>query len=212
MVIDQSHELMDGEPGHETGPADVLLADYVAFSGMAGPDPRTVTVGEVADGLCQIIDTEGPMIAKRAFDIYLRGCGIRRLGGELKSTMNKALSSAVGQGRVICENVTSRTGLILSTVRSKGAAPVRPRRRGPRSFEEIPPSELQAIAQRLSDALNLVPGSDELLSAIVEILDLPLMSAQVRSALRETFGNQADEAQAAGFGGKPPGSRAQRRA
>ena len=32
-----------------------------------------------------IIETQGPMIAKRAYDIYLRGCGIRRLGGELKS-------------------------------------------------------------------------------------------------------------------------------
>ena len=31
------------------------------------------------------------MLAKRAYDIYLRGCGIRRMGGELKRTMNRAL-------------------------------------------------------------------------------------------------------------------------
>lgn len=68
---------------------------YVTYNGPAEPDPRTVNAGVVADGLFRIIDCEGPMIAKRAYDIYLRGCGIRRLGGELKSTMNKALTVAI---------------------------------------------------------------------------------------------------------------------
>ncbi len=82
-------------PGRSTSG---LLSDYVAYSGPNGPDPRTVSIGEVADGLCLIIEAEGPMVAKRAYDIYLRGCGIRRLGGELKSTMNKALASIIRQG------------------------------------------------------------------------------------------------------------------
>jgi hypothetical protein len=95
-----------------------LLSDYVAYSGPNGPDPRTVSIGEVADGLCLIVDAEGPMIAKRAYDIYLRGCGIKRLGGELKSTMNKALASIIHQERVVSENEPGNTGLIFSTVRA----------------------------------------------------------------------------------------------
>jgi hypothetical protein len=35
----------------------------------------------VADSLCRIIEVEGPMVAKRAYDIYLRGCGIREEWG-----------------------------------------------------------------------------------------------------------------------------------
>lgn len=184
------------------GLASSLLADYVAFSGTAGPDPRTVTIGEVADGLCQIIDAEGPMIAKRAFDVYLRGCGIRRLSGELKSTMNRALASAISQGRVISENVTSEGGLILSTVRSKGAPAVRPRRRGPRSFDEIPPGELRAVARHLSTALNLRPGSEELLRAIVESMDLQLMPAQIGAALEADI-EPADADDSVGKAGAP---------
>src|SRR5262249_11419220 len=129
----------------EIGEAGVFLSDYVVYSGATGPDPRTGSIGEVADALCQIIGAEGTIIATRAYTIYLRGCGIKRLAGGLKDTMNKALASAVGQGRVISENVTSRTGLLLSTVRTKGTPAVRPRRRGPRTFEEIPPSELRAV-------------------------------------------------------------------
>src|SRR4029077_16787973 len=113
----------------QRGSADGLLSDYVVHTGPPGADPRTVSIGVVAESLCQIIDAEGPMIAKRAYDIYLRGCGIKRLGGELKSTMNKALANAIRQGRVVSENEPGKSGLILSTVRSKGTPAVKPRRR-----------------------------------------------------------------------------------
>jgi very-short-patch-repair endonuclease len=178
-----------GAPVREAGLSDGRLADYVAFSGTAGPDPRTVPLGDVADGLCQIIDTEGPMIAKRAYDIYLRGCGIRRLGSEIQNTLNKALASVIGQGRVVSENVTSKGGLLLSTVRSKGAPAVKPRRRGARTFEEIPPSELRAVARRLSETLNLRAGSDEHLRALAESLDLPLMTS---AAMHEVLASEDD--------------------
>jgi very-short-patch-repair endonuclease len=199
---------VDASATGEAGPAGALVADYVPFSGTAGPDPRTVTLGEVVDGLCRIIDAEGPMIARRAYDVYLSGCGIRRLGGELQGTMNRALATAIGQGRVISDNVTSRGGLIESTVRSEGAPAIRPRRRGPRSFDEIPPGELRAVAEHISAALNLQPGSDEHLRAIVQAMDLPLMLAQVGEAL------QADVAAAHGDAsdGPAPGPLEQRRA
>ena len=55
--------------------ASFNLEEYVSYEGAAGPDPRTVSVGVVADSLVRIIEIEGPMLAKRAYDIYLRGCG-----------------------------------------------------------------------------------------------------------------------------------------
>jgi very-short-patch-repair endonuclease len=170
-------------PAPAAHPAGAYVADYVAFSGMAGPDPRTAPLGEVIDGLCQIIRTEGPMIAKRAYDVYLHGCGIRRLGNELQGTMNRALSTAVGQGRVICENAPGEGGIVRAMVRLPGAPAVRARRRGPRSVDEIPPSELRAVARRLSAALNLTPGSDEHLRAVIQAMDLPLMLSQVSAML-----------------------------
>ena len=165
--------------------ADGLLPDYVAYNGPSGADPRTVSIGEVADGLCLIIETEGPIIAKRAYDIYLRGCGIKRLGGELKSTMNKALASIMRQGRVISENEPGNSGLIFSTVRSKGSPPVKLRSRGPRTFEEIPPGELRAIGKHLSETRDMRCGSDEHLRAILECFDLKRLTTQVGTTLLE---------------------------
>jgi len=127
------------------------------------------------------------MIAKRAYEIYLRGCGVRRLGGEMQRTLNSALASAIRQGHVLSDNVTSKGGLILSTVRKKGAPAVKPRRRGPRTFEEIPPGELRAVARLVSETLNLKSCSDEHLRALAEIFDLPLMTS---AALHEALNSQ----------------------
>ena len=167
------------------GASDLSLKDYVSFQGQAGPDPRTVSLGAVAEGLCRIIEAEGPMFAKRAYDIYLRGCSIKRLGPELKSTMNKALSSAIRQGNVISENEPGVSELLFSTVRSKGSPPTRLRCRGPRTFEEIPPAELRAASKLVSETLHLEPGTDEHLRAILEYFDLKRLTAQVGTTLLE---------------------------
>jgi very-short-patch-repair endonuclease len=192
--IDASRAGGDAERAPAAHPAGAHVADYVAFNGMAGPDPRTATLSEVVDGLCQIIRTEGPMIAKRTYDVYLQGCGIRRLGGELQGLMNQALSTAVGQGRVVCENVAGQGGIAQATVRLPGAPAVRARRRGPRSVDEIPSSEVRAVARRLSAALGLTPGSGEHLRAVIQAMDLPLMLSQVSAML------EADAADPAGAG------------
>ena len=53
-------------------PRNSILADYVSYRDQTGPDPRTAALDVVADSLCRIIEVEGPMLAKRAYDIYLK--------------------------------------------------------------------------------------------------------------------------------------------
>jgi very-short-patch-repair endonuclease len=192
----QIHDAFDESPKREFPRAaekeDALLASYVSYNGPTGPDPRTVNIGEVADSLCLIIEAEGPVIAKRAYDIYLRGCGIKRLGGELRSIMNKALATAVRQDRVVAENEPGQSGLIYSTVRSKGVAPVRLRRRGPRSFDEIPPRELRAVGKHLSEIRQMKFGSDDHLRAILERFDLKRLTPQVGVTLLEILDRRTE--------------------
>lgn len=160
---------------------------YVAFSGGAGPDPRDSTIGTVAGGLCRIIETEGPMLAKRAYDIYLRGCGIRRMGGELKKFMNKSLEWAIRSGHVVKEDESGTGGLLYSVVRLKGAPPVVLRERGPRDFEEIPPSEIQFAANRVAQDQGLEPGSDAHFRAVLEYFDLKRLTKQVETRLLDVL-------------------------
>jgi hypothetical protein len=99
--------------------------------------------------------------------------------------MNKALASAIRQGNVISENEPGVSGLLFSTVRSKGNPPVQLRSRGPRTFEEIPPAELRAASKLVSETLRLAPGTIEHLRAILEYFDLKRLTAQVGTTLLE---------------------------
>lgn len=156
---------------------------YIAFEGIAGPDPRIASTKEVELGLRKIIEAEGPMLAKRAFDIYLRGCEIRRMGGELKRAMNRALQLSIRQGHIASEDEAERDGLLHSVVRAMDVPQVLVRERGPRDFEQIPPSELQLVARRLSRDNGLAIGTDPHLRAVLREFDLLRLTRQVEKGL-----------------------------
>jgi len=165
--------------------ANLPFSDYVEYAGPPENDPRNVNALVVSEGIVRIIEVEGPVVAKRVYDIYLRGCGINRMGHELKRTMNKALSHAIRQGRVVCEDEAGKGGLLFSVVRVKGAPPIRLRSRGPRSFEEIPPSELKVVAMYLAHRHGFSSGSDEHLRVVLECFDLKRLTTQVGTTLLE---------------------------
>jgi very-short-patch-repair endonuclease len=159
------------------------FAPYIEYSGPLFGDPREINIGDVTDGLCRIIEVEGPMLAKRAYDIYLRGCGIKRMGRELKSTMNKALHGAKRQGLILVEDELKTNGLVRSFVRSKDAPEIKLRERGPRSFEEIPPSEILIASHIALTKHGCTKGSDDHLHTILGLFDLKRLTAQTGSQL-----------------------------
>jgi len=173
--------------GSSIGSRDGSLhfGDYSAYSGPSGTDPRSVNKIVVSEGIVRIVEVEGPVVAKRVYDTYLRGCGIRRMGHELKSTMNRALAHAIRQGLLVSENEVNEQGLVSSVVRVKGSPPINLRTRGPRSLEEIPPSELQVVARYLAERHGFASGSDEHLRAVLERFDLKKLTTQAGTTLLE---------------------------
>lgn len=167
--------------------ASLPLNRYTPYVGPAGSDPRAVSVKAVSEGLVRIIEVEGPLLAHRAYDIYLQGCGIKRMGGQLKHLMNKALAHAVRSGRVVSVDEAARGGLLQSIVRVKGTPPIKVRSRGPRSLEEIPPSELKVVARYLVEQHGFAFGSEEHLRAVLEVFELKRLTTQVSTLLQKTL-------------------------
>ena len=160
---------------------------YFAFSGPAGPDPRTANLRDVTEGLIRIVTVEEPVLAKRAYDVYLRGCGIRRMGGEIRRIMNRALQAAISRKFILKEDELGKGGLIYSIVRTNGSAPVSARERGPCTFEEIPPSELQTAARLLLREYEFERGSDEHLRAVLEYFELKRLTVQVGAGILDAL-------------------------
>src|SRR5262249_34851370 len=99
--------------------------------------------------------------------------------------------NAIRQGQVLSENETGKQGLLYSVVRMKGSPPIKLRSRGPRTFEEIPPSELQTVARYLAEQRNLKAGSDEHLRAVLECFDLKRLTTQTSATLLAILGGDA---------------------
>ncbi len=171
----------------ESGSAPAIFAPYHSCEGQAWADPRTADIASVTEGLCEIIQAEGPMMAKRCYDIYLRGCGIKRMGRDLKSTLNKALQRAVRQRRVVAEDELKVKGLVKTVVRITDTPQVRLRARGPRRFDEIPPSEILVASQLALEDSSVQKGSDEHFHAILALFDLKRLTAQTGTMLLEVI-------------------------
>jgi tetratricopeptide (TPR) repeat protein/very-short-patch-repair endonuclease/phosphopantetheinyl transferase (holo-ACP synthase)/Cdc6-like AAA superfamily ATPase len=164
---------------------DLQFCDYSVHSGPRPDDPRGGNTVMISEGIVRIVEVEGPVVAKRVYDIYLRGCGIRRMGHELRRIMNEALEHAIREGRLVSEDEANEDSLVFSVVRVNGIPPIKLRTRGPRSFEEIPPSELQVVARYLAERYGFASGSDEHLRAVLERFDLKRLTTQVGTALLE---------------------------
>lgn len=165
----------------------LLLVEYVEYSGPPGKDPREVNNREIIDGLLRIIEVEGPVIASRAYGVYLRGCGIKRMGRDLRRILNRALSKAVREGYVICQDEIGKGGIISSTVRMKDCLTVKMRSRGPRSLDEIPKSELLEVARCLAEERKMTYGSEEHLRALMDIYDSKRLTGRVEELFRSVL-------------------------
>lgn len=159
----------------------VRRGPYITFKGEAGPDPHITNSNRVAQGLLRIIEAEGPILVKRVYDVYLRGCGIKRMGRQLRGALHKAIRNLI-RNKLVVQQYEAGTGdLLKSIVRLPSVAAVVVRERGPRSFDEIPPSELQLVARRLlkNGPGHLERGSDDHMKAVLAFFGLRRLTTQV---------------------------------
>ena len=114
------------------------------------------------------------------------------MGGELKRMMNKALSQAIRQGLVVKQDEWGKGDLLQSIVRLADTPPVVVRERGSRSFDEIPPSELQLVArQLLQEHKNEFEANSEAhLRAVLGAFDLRRLTTPVEVKLLDLLQRQ----------------------
>lgn len=163
---------------------DPLMATYRVYSGPSTLDPRSADSGLVQDALVEIIETEGPMLARRAYEIYVKHCGLQNLTRNVRSALNGAAFRAVQKGRIWSNDECKTGGLLMSVVGIKEAPFIKLRERGPRALKEIPPSEIQAMAHRIAAHYGLRFGSAQHLKAVLSCYELEC-TQHLRYALSE---------------------------
>lgn len=129
----------------------------------------------------EIIKTEGPVVLKRVFRLYARAAGIKKVGGQLRGIFLRASEIALSSEQIEEERGQEKLGLDCM-VRSAESPPVVVRKRGPRSFEEIPPSEISEVMRSIVKTHPSI-GKEILYRRVLEFYDLKRLTSKVRKTL-----------------------------
>ena len=149
------------------------------------PDPRKDSERNIADRLLEIIEIEGPVLMHRVCHLYVEAAGIKRIGNKLRSQLLQAAKVAVRSRQITIENPNDNLEIgFESIVRPVGCPTIILRTRGPRSFEEIPPSEIKELMKLL---FRTQPSWEEehFYRQVLDDFDLKRLTTKVKLLLKK---------------------------
>jgi very-short-patch-repair endonuclease len=144
-------ELTEPELPAEPLPTDdrlPALAPHRAWKPDHVPDVRNAFQWVITEGILDIVTAEGPVIAERVYELYLRASGGHRVTKPVRDALDDATAAALKKGLLaqIRDNLTGRS---VKTLYLPGTPSVVLRRRGDRELEHIPPTEVAAVARHI---------------------------------------------------------------
>ena len=163
------------------------LAEYTRYAGPACHDPRSTNQTQITEDLLGVVKAEGPVEVKRVFDIYLRSCGVKRMGHDIRDCLLRSVSVLKGSGILGSHKYKISDDALGEVIWIQGTPSEVVRQRGDRSLEEVPLGELFAITQYVSTATNVVVGSQEHLRLVLEVLELKRLTSNTEQLLRQVI-------------------------
>lgn len=109
------------------------------------PDPRSLSLVEIAKSLIEIVSVEGPVVGARAYEVRLRASDLQAETRELRGLLNRASYAATRSGALLSANEQNEQTQKFLVLRLPGTPEVRTRQRGPRAVPQIPLSEVAAV-------------------------------------------------------------------
>jgi hypothetical protein len=162
-------------------PGDVALAPYSAWEARAVPDPRAAGRGAIDPVLAEIVAAEGPILASRAYGLYNKASGGKKLTTIARAPLSAAAYRLRMAGRI--EIVRAEDGAQGEEVlRSAGSPAVRVRELGPRALDEVPLDEVAELMERLTMA-----GADDLKRAVLDAYGLVRLTAKADEYLERAL-------------------------
>ena len=170
--------------GARRGEIQVDLEPYTAWAAHSVADPRSAGREAIGRALLEIVDAEGPILADRAYRLYVKASG----GKALTTIARAPLSGAAFRLRQAGAIEFEGDGEVL---RPAGSPEVRVRELGPRQLDEVPLREVAELMRRLRAA-----GASELPRAVLDAYGLVRMTTKAEEYLAraQTLADGADPA------------------
>jgi ketosteroid isomerase-like protein len=170
-----------GEGRRKSG-VHVDLEPYTAWAAHAVPDPRSAGREAIGPVLLEIVHAEGPILAERAYRLYIRASGGKALTSIARAPLSGATFRLRSAGAIEMEEGSE-------VLRPAGTPEVRVRELGPRALDEVPLREVAELMRRLRAA-----GATELPRAVLDAYGLVRMTAKAEDFLAqaESVSNMPD--------------------
>jgi hypothetical protein len=155
----------------------VALDPYEAWEERPVGDPRGTPRAEIMNAILEIVAAEGPMRASRAYSVYNRASGGRKLTSVARAPLSSAVYWLAQEHRLVLTRKDDIPWQDDDLVRLPDTPAVRVRELGPRELIEVPLDEIAELANRLRTAR----GSDdpnELKRAILDTYGLKRLTAR----------------------------------
>jgi hypothetical protein len=164
------------------GAGDVALAPYSPWEERDVPDPRAAGRGAIDPVLAEIVAAEGPILAARAYGLYNKASGGKKLTSIARAPLSAAAYRLRMAGRIEIVPAEDTPGQGDEILRVAGTPPVRVRELGPRSLDEVPLPEIAELMERLTTA-----GADDLKRAVLDAYGLVRMTAKADEYLERAL-------------------------
>ncbi|MDP9400969.1 MAG: hypothetical protein M3P39_08525 [Actinomycetota bacterium] len=115
------------------------------------PDPRTAGRPVLMQAVLDIVAAEGPVLASRAFALYNRAAGGKKLTSIARAPLGGAAYWLAMEGRIVLVRETDAPWQRDDVLRLPDQPAVRVRELGPRTLEEVPLDEVAELMRRLGE-------------------------------------------------------------
>jgi hypothetical protein len=133
-------------------PPHVTLEPYAAWESHAVGDPRATPRASIMATMLEIVSAEGPMTATRAYSVYNRASGGRKLTSVARAPLSSSIYWLAQERKVVLVRKDDIPWQDDDVVRMPDSAAVRVRELGPRGLEEVPLDEIAELVRRLRAA------------------------------------------------------------
>lgn len=170
------------EPGEKEGEEQTIeieVYEYQKFLGRTLP-VKEASIQQVIEGIVEILEVEGPMLDIALRQAYHRASGEVRLSTEVRTLLNRAITSAKRRNLVIEENLLPTSGQSGRTFLLPGQSTEYIRELDERGLDQVPPGELLSLMEQLVDTSF---SDDEMMRAVLEFYGFTKLTANTRRVL-----------------------------
>jgi hypothetical protein len=167
--------------------ASVSLEPYTAWELRPVGDPRATPRAEIMEAMIEIVGAEGPMTATRAYSVYNRASGGRKLTSVARAPLSSSIYWLAQERKVVLVRKDDIPWQDDDVVRMPDSPPVRVRELGPRTLEEVPLDEVAELVRRLR-AAGAAGGDDDTKRAVLNAYGLVRLTSRADEYLGLALG------------------------